>query len=131
MDIPSGHQEPRDDDPLFVPDEFEAEHLEEARRTIASRTGIRSVPRRLAPSVVGRHSDAPKQRFTRLIVSLHGIAVVFAIVISAVTGTWLIGLAMTAVIGLSLWTAIRLVRTIERVHAHELAQRQQPQQRPH
>ena len=130
MDIPSGHQEPRDEDPLFVPDEFEAEHLEEARRTVASRTGIRSVPRRLAPSVVGRRGDAPKQRFTRLIVSLHVIAVLFAIVISAVNGTWLVGLAMTAVIGLSLWTAIRLVRTIEQVHAHELAQRQQPQQRP-
>jgi hypothetical protein len=129
MDISSGHQGPSDDEPLFVPDGFEAEHLEAARRTIASNTGARRVARRFASSVAGHRSSDPRQRLTRLIAILHGVGALFAIVISAVTGTWLIGLAVMAMVGLSLLTAVRLLHVIEQARAHELAQREQPQQR--
>lgn len=129
MDISNGHQGPLDDEPLFVPDGFEAEHLDEARRTIAKNLGTRRLARRVASSIAGQRGNAPQQRVIRLITMLHGIAVLVTIALSAVTDTWLIGLAVTAMVGLSLLAAIRLVHVIERAHAYELAQRQQPQQR--
>lgn len=118
------HQDPLDDEPLFVPRAFEAEHLEEARRTIANNTGARRVARRLAASATGRGTTSAQQRYTRLVTLVHAIAVVVAVAISAVTETWLIGLAVTVMIGMSLFTAIRLWRVVQRVRAYEVAERQ-------
>jgi hypothetical protein len=125
VDLPSDHPKPSDDDPLFVPDEFEAEHLEQARRMVQAKSERRSIGQRFVRLATGRRGGTPKQRLTSLIVSLHGVAVLFAVVISAVTGTWLPGVAVSALIGLSLWTAFRLIHVIKQVHAHELAHRQQ------
>lgn len=129
MDVSNGHQEPRDDEPLFVPDEFEAAHLKQARRAVASTTGARGLGRRLTSSLAGRHTGSAQQRVTRLLWIVHGIAVIVTLALSAVTDTWLIGLAVSALIGLSLLTATRLVHVVERVHAHESAQRRHPQRR--
>ena len=121
MNIPSDS-----DEPLFVPDEFEAEHLDEARRVISSNTGVRRAARKLAASVAGQR-DHPRQRILRLVSILHGIAVVCAIAISAVTGTWLIGLAVAVMVGLSLLIALRLFHTIGQARDKEPAQRHQSQ----
>lgn len=129
MDTSHGYQGPLDDGPLFVPDEFEAAHLEHARRKVANTTGARSLGRRLASSVGGQHTASAQQRVARLLWLLHGIAVIVTLALSAVTDTWLIGLAVIVLIGLSLLMTTRLVHVIERVHAHESAQRHQSQRR--
>lgn len=96
METPSS-----DDAPLYVPEEFEVEHLEAARRSVASsRGGRRSVSRAAPPAAGG--GEVPERRWRVLALSLHAVAAVLSIAIAALSGTWVVGALGLVTIGLSL-----------------------------
>lgn len=91
---------PADDDaPLYVPAEFEAEHLDDARRTV-----IRSALVRKRGRTGTRRSRL--ERWRAGAVFAHLIAGAIAVVIAAVTGTWGIGVSVLAVLALSLGVSL-------------------------
>jgi hypothetical protein len=104
METPSS-----DDAPLYVPEEFEVEHLEAARRSVASsRGGRRPVPRAAPPAAGG--GEAPERRWRVLAVSLHAVAAVLSIAIAALSGTWLVGALGVVTIGLSLIVVLHAIK---------------------
>lgn len=102
-----------DDAPLYVPREFEREHLEEARRSVASASKGQGVAHRVM-SMVRRSGSAQRRRSIGLAILLHGLAALLVLTISAVTGTWLIGLTVVGFVALSLFGSVRLLQ-----HLHE------------
>lgn len=110
---------PNSDEPLYVPEEFEAEHLEEARRRLASSRGPRRIARRVTSTVSRRRGTSARQQFLGVAALLHALAAVLAMAISALTGTWLIGLTLVALAGLSLATVVRVLHVVEQARERE------------
>jgi len=102
-----------DDAPLFVPEEFQLEHREEAHRMVASTSGRQRVGRRIA-SVVGSRKDASRHWSFALAVAVHALAALLLLVITAVTGTWTAGGIVLGLAGLSLVVTLRILRSCER-----------------
>jgi hypothetical protein len=106
--MPSGDREDRDG-PEFVPRSFEAEYLEEARRTVAvSHRWSSRMLRRLKPSRLG----GPRQDLTVLLALGHGAVGLLILVFAAVTDTWFIGSAMLLAAAASLSVLVYVIRRL-------------------
>ena len=112
--------------PLYVPQEFQLEHLDDARRTVsrspARRQAARYAARAASWPSVGR---SPQQWLRGLAYLLHVLAAALALAFAAITSTWLVGLAVVGFVGLSLAAVLRLLVVIERAREEE-AQQEQP-----
>ncbi len=97
---------PDDDPPLYVPAEFEAEHLADARRTV-----ILSLMRRDCPP-----SFASPARETRgrpaVVLFAHLVAVAMTLVFTIVTGTWLAGIVVLVAVASSLLVTSSVTRRL-------------------
>ena len=101
---------PADDgSPLFVPTEFEAEHLDDARRAV-----IRSLVRRGRVRSLGERAIGPRRGWRSIAVIAHLTAVTIALVFAAVTGTWAVGFAVIASVVVSLPVSLPVLSSIER-----------------
>lgn len=117
---------PRDNDaPLYVPEELQALHLEEARRTVAASRGPRALARRAGAALHSRAGRSLREQFDVLAIFLHALAATVAGAFAAVTGTWLVGGFVVVAIGVSLVAVLRLLRVIERVHRAEATSQHQ------
>lgn len=113
-----------DESPLYVPEEFQAAHLDDARRTVTRSPVQRRFARQVAKATSWQGAGRePRQRLRGLAYVLHALAAVLAVAFAAVTNTWLVGLAVLAIVGLSLAATLRLIVVIERAQAEE-AQKQ-------
>ena len=94
--------DPMDEDrPLYLPPEFEREHLDEARRAVANSRGARAVARRVSTAALPR-GGARARTHIGIAVVVHAVAALFVVVIAAATGTWAVGLAMLGLVAISL-----------------------------
>lgn len=115
LDHPHAHPPEEDDSPLYVPAEFQADHLEEARRHVARSRGLRHSARRLTATVAAtENASVGRRRALRLMAIMHAIAAVFAVVISAIVGAWLVGSFVIALIGVSLGITARVLYALDR-----------------
>ena len=101
-----------DDAPLFVPEEFEREHLEDAHRTVAGTSGHQRVDRRIASVMRSRKGTSRHWSFTLALV-MHAVAAVLLLAITVVTGTWTAGGIVLGLVALSLAVTLRLLRHVE------------------
>lgn len=106
--------DPMDDDqPLYLPEELEREHLAEARRAVANSRGSRALAGRIASSALPRGGPRVRRQ-VRIAAWMHAVAAVLVIVIAAVTSTWTIGLAMSGLIAISLGAVVWVLHVIAR-----------------
>jgi hypothetical protein len=108
-----------DDQPLYLPEEFEREHLDDARRSVAESRGRRAAVRRVAVAVSPR--DARRRRSLGIAAMLHAAAAVLVLAISAATGTWVVGLAMLAMVAISLAVTARVLHVLGAAREREAA----------
>lgn len=106
--------EPIDDDqPLFLPEEFEREHLDDARRTVANTRGGRAIARRVSSAAVPR--GGPRVRtHVGIAVLVHAVAALLVLTIAAATGTWAVGFAMLVLVAVSLGVVARVLHVMAR-----------------
>jgi hypothetical protein len=102
-----------DDAPLFVPEEFQLEHLEEAHRTVAKTSGRQHVGRRIV-SVVHSGKGTSRHWSFALAVIVHAVAALLLLAITAVTDTWAAGGIVLGLVALSLAVTLALLRSVER-----------------
>jgi fatty acid desaturase len=102
---------PDQDPPLYVPAEFEAEHLADARRTVI----LSAMRRNGSSSLAGRGIDMPRRRAVALLA--HLAALTIALVFSAVTGTWVAGIVVLVVVSGSLGVTLWVISHVERQQA--------------
>lgn len=109
--------EPMDDGrPLYLPEEFEREHLEEARRAVASSRGGRAIARRVTSAALPR--GVPRVRtHVGIAVLVHAVAALLVMVIAAATGTWAVGLAMLGLVVVSLGVVAWVLHVLDRRRA--------------
>ena len=113
-----------DETPLFVPDEFQSEHLDDARRTVTRSRARRQLARQVTKAASWRGGQgSPHPRLRGLAYLLHALAAVLALAFAAITSTWFVGLAVVVFVGLSLATVLRVLVVIERAQLEE-AQKQ-------
>ena len=111
-----------DDAPLYVPAEFEAEHLDEARRRVARTRGSRRLVHRTAAAVTGGGDRSPRRRALRFaLFAVHVLATAFTLAISALTGTWFVGLTVTALITVSFLAIMRTLTAVDLTDLGSLA----------
>ncbi|MFP4312665.1 MAG: hypothetical protein ACLFS9_11895 [Nitriliruptoraceae bacterium] len=99
--------------PLYVPSEFEVEHLDEARRTVIRSHLPKGRPRWVTPRASGR----PVDRY--LVILLHLTAAVLTLAVSAMTGTWREGLALLLGVAVSLSVTLLVLHRISRRRRRE------------
>jgi hypothetical protein len=114
-----------DDQPLYVPEDFEREHLDDARRSVANSRGGRAIARRMVSAgIVGRD---PRHRRSRGIAGLvHAAASLLVVAIAAATGTWGVGLVMLGLVAVSLAVVIRVLHVVAEARERELAESPSP-----
>lgn len=104
--------EPMDDDqPLFLPEEFEREHLDDARRTVANTRGGRAIARRVTAAAVPRGRPRVRTR-VGIAVLVHAVASLLVVTIAVATGTWAVGLAMLGLVAVSLGVVARVLHVM-------------------
>ncbi len=103
--------------PAYVPEAFQDEHLDEARRTVANSRGLRAAARRFAssstaddPSVVVVH------RWIPYVYGAHAVAALLALTFAVATATFGVGAFMVVTIGVSAVVTRALLRTLVRQH---------------
>jgi len=122
--------QPMDDDqPLFLPEEFEREHLEEARRAVAQTRGGRAVARRVTSATIPRMGDRARTRLG-IAVLVHAVAALMVLVIAIATGTWLVGLAMWGMLVISLGVTARVLHVMDQSRAPSPTERPTSRPRP-
>jgi hypothetical protein len=109
-----------DDQPLYLPEEFEREHLDDARRSVANSRGRRAAVRRVAVAAVSPR-DARRRRSLGIASLLHAVAAVSVLAISAATGTWGVGLAMLVMVAISLAVTARMLHVMAAAREREAA----------
>jgi hypothetical protein len=105
-----GHHGEDPDGPEFVPDAFQAEYLEEARRKVAvSHRRSSRLLRHLKPV---RVPGDPHRRLRVLLTLGHGVIGLLILVFAGVTDTWFVGIALLMGTAASLAVARYLVRRL-------------------
>jgi len=106
--------DPMDEDlPLYLPEEFEREHLAEARRAVVASRGGRAIARRITSAALPR-GMAGARTHVGIAVVVHAVAAVLVLVIAAATGTWAVGLAMLGLVAISLGGVAWVLRVMAR-----------------
>lgn len=107
------------DSPLYVPEEFEAAHILEARRTVRGRR-VPDRPWRCPALSLGRFlrpaANDPRQHVRHLVYVLHLVAVAVTVLFAAITGTWLAGSVVVVFVGLTL-AAVLIVLPLKQIDA--------------
>jgi hypothetical protein len=121
--------DPMDDDqPLFLPAEFEREHLDEARRVVSSSRGGRAMARRVTSAAIPQRGG-PERTHIGVAVLIHAVAALLLVIIALATGTWAVGLAMLGMLAISLAVVIRVLHVMAQ---NRVAEKQEPDRsRPH
>jgi hypothetical protein len=109
-----------DDQPLYLPEEFEREHLADARRSVADGRGRRAAVRRVAAAAVSPR-DARRRWSLAVAWMLHAVAAVLVLAISAATGTWVVGLVMLVMVAISMAVTARVLHVLAVARAREAA----------
>jgi hypothetical protein len=106
--------DPMDEDrPLYLPEEFERDHLVEARRAVANSRGGRAVARRVTSAALPR--GVPRARtHVGIAVAVHAVAALLVLAIAAATGTWAVGLAMLGMVAISLAGVVGVLHVVAR-----------------
>jgi predicted RND superfamily exporter protein len=103
---------PDDDLPLYVPAEFEAEYLADARRTV-----ILSAMRRAgSPSFSAGSTATAHRRGVALLA--HLAALTIALVFTVVTGTWVAGVVVLIAVSASLCVTLWIITLLGRRPPH-------------
>lgn len=104
--------EPMDDDPpLYLPEAFEREHLDEARRAVANSRGGRAIARRVTAAALPR--GVPRARtHLGIAIAVHAVAALLVLVIAAATGTWAVGIVMLGLVAISLGGVARVLHVM-------------------
>lgn len=111
--------EPARDEPFYVPEELERDHLLDARRTVARSTRAPRPHRTL----VAHRPSTPRQRTRLVVVAVHLLAALLLVTLAALTQTWTIAVALLAVVGVSLVVVLRLVDVAQQAQVTEPQQR--------
>lgn len=101
--------------PLFVPEEFEREHLAAARRRVAESRGSRRLLRRTSHGIGSLAVPAgarPLHRFLGVACLLHGPAAVLILAVTVITQAWLVGLALLLLLVVTLGALLFTIRRI-------------------
>jgi hypothetical protein len=117
-----------DDQPLYLPEEFEREHLDEARRVVAASRGGRAIARRVTATLPGR--DGRGRSPLAIAASIHAVAALFVITITVATGTWAIGLVMLGLTAVSFAVVARVLHVLAAGHVRQPAAPDAPRPRP-
>jgi hypothetical protein len=99
---------PDDDLPLYVPAEFEAEYLADARRTVI----LSAMRRASSPSFAARATEMPRRRAVAFLA--HLAALTIALVFTAVTGTWVAGVVVLVAVSASLCVTLWILTLLGR-----------------
>ena len=102
--------------PVYVPEEFQEEHLDEARRTVANSRGVRAVARRLTVPKPDGDVSAVVHRWLPYIYGAHAVAALLALVFAVATSTFGVGAFLVVAIAGSAIAMRALLRTLVRQH---------------
>lgn len=104
------HKGPHDrDDLLFVPEEFERAHSQQARREVRQTYRRGRVWRRLD------RWSSPRSRagqVRRALIVLHALGALVGVAFAAITSTWVVGGVICLLVGASLLIGLRTVTMI-------------------
>lgn len=98
---------------MYVPTEFEAEHLADARRTV-----ILSSMRRDSSPPLRSGGSAGARRGREIALSLHLAALTIALFFTAVTGTWTAGVVVLVPVVVSLAVTVSVLTRLEARQPH-------------
>ena len=111
--------EPERDEPFYVPEEFERDHLVDAKRTVARSTRAQRPHRTL----MARRPSTQRGRTRLVVTAIHLLATLLLVALAALTETWLIAAALLAVVAVSLLVSLRLVDVAQQAQVTEPQQR--------
>ena len=99
------------DGPLYVPQAFEDEYRDEARRTVAASRRRRSARRRRRSSA--SWSSMPLTERLRVGLSVvHLLAALLVLFLSGLTRTWLVGIVLVFVVAVSLAASLGAAESV-------------------
>ncbi len=102
--------------PVYVPETFQEEHLDEARRMVANSRGVRAAARRLTSMRGDDEASAVTARWLPYLYGAHALAALLALTFAVATTTFAIGAVVVAGIGVSAFVVRSLTVTLVRQH---------------
>ena len=111
MESPDSHETP-----VYVPESFQDEHLDEARRTVANSRGLRAAARRITAPNSDDETSVVIHRWLPYVYGGHAVAALLALTFAVATATFGTGAFMVAAIAVSAVVTRALLRTLVRQH---------------
>lgn len=130
MDDTPMDEVPMDDDQtLYVPEAFEREHLDDARRAVANSRGARAAARRVTAATTSTIGRTGRSRLG-IVILIHALAALFVVTIAIATGTWAVGGVLLVLVASSLAVVSRVLHVLAIDDAPQPAQPPTPRPNP-